>query len=81
MQKDYDSRNKKGILGEKFKKNVIRDNLNYKKLKEQGWEVIVVWACKLEKIQSRDEALKNLVRTLTQFPGSKRRFCKKKQIP
>ena len=66
---------------EKFKKNVIRDNLNYQKLKEQGWEVIVVWACKLEKIQSRDEALKSLVRTLTQFPRSSSRFCKKKQIP
>ena len=50
---------------EKFKKNIRRDNLNYKKLKEQGWEVMVVWACKLEKIKSREEALKNLVRTLT----------------
>ena len=53
---------------EKFKKNVRRDNLNYKKLKEQGWKVIVVWACKLEKTKSREETLKNLTRTLTQPP-------------
>ena len=66
---------------EKFKKNVRRDNLNQKKLKELGWEVIVVWACKLEKIKSREEALQNLVRTLTQFPRSGSRFCKVKQTP
>ncbi len=66
---------------EKFKKNVIRDNHNYQKLKEQGWEVIVVWACKLEKKHSRDEELKNLLRNLNQFHGSRRRLCKKKQIP
>jgi len=53
---------------EKFKKNVRRDNLNHKKLKEQGWEVIVVWECKLEKIKNREEELENLARTLTQLP-------------
>ena len=61
---------------EKFKKNVRRDNLNHKKLKEQGWEVIVVWECKLEKIKNREEELKNLVQTLTQLPKRGSRFCK-----
>jgi DNA mismatch endonuclease, patch repair protein len=49
---------------EKFRKNVARDKRNYKQLKEQGWEVIVIWACKLENTKSRKDALSNLVRTL-----------------
>lgn len=29
--------------------NVDRDKQNYKKLREQGWKVIVVWECEIKK--------------------------------
>ena len=54
---------------EKFRKNVTRDKRNYKQLNEQGWQVIVIWACKLEKNQSREVTLSNLVRTLSSSTG------------
>ena len=54
---------------EKFKKNVRRDKLNYEKLKEQGWHVILIWTCTLEKIKNREETLQNLARTLTRMSG------------
>ena len=33
----------------KIKRNVERDAENYKKLKEMGWRVFIVWECKLKK--------------------------------
>jgi DNA mismatch endonuclease, patch repair protein len=56
---------------EKFRRNVTRDKRNYKQLKEQGWQVIVIWACKLEKNKSREDALSNLVRTLNRSAGTR----------
>ena len=48
---------------------MTRDKRNYKQLKEQGWRVIVIWACKLEKNESREDVLSDLVRTLTRSVG------------
>lgn len=33
----------------KIKRNVERDETNYKLLKEEGWKVLVVWECQLKK--------------------------------
>ena len=33
----------------KIKRNVERDAENYKKLKEMGWRVFIVWECELKK--------------------------------
>ncbi len=38
----------------KFKKNVARDKRNYAKLREMGWQVLVIWECKVkEMVRSR----------------------------
>ena len=55
---------------EKFRKNMTRDKRNYKQLKEQGWRIIVIWACKLEKNESREDILSDLVRTLSRSVGT-----------
>lgn len=34
---------------EKLRANVSRDERNIKKLKNDGWQVLVVWECKLER--------------------------------
>ena len=43
---------------DKIKKNVNRDTLNYKRLKDMGWKYLVIWQCeikndKLENIKSK----------------------------
>jgi DNA mismatch endonuclease (patch repair protein) len=54
---------------EKFRKNIARDKRNHKQLKEQGWQVIVIWACKLENIKIREHTLCNLARSLNCSEG------------
>ncbi len=44
----------------KITRNVERDNLNYKKLKELGWNVYVVWECQLKK-KVFDETMANVI--------------------
>lgn len=44
----------------KILRNVERDELNIKKLKELGWKVLVVWECELKKA-TIDKRLKTLV--------------------
>lgn len=34
---------------EKFDKNVENDNKNYKLLENDGWKVIIIWQCELDK--------------------------------
>ena len=34
---------------EKINRNVERDKMNYKKLTEMGWNVLIVWECELKK--------------------------------
>lgn len=33
---------------EKFRKNIERDQLNEEKLKELGWNVIIIWECEVK---------------------------------
>lgn len=33
----------------KLSKNVLRDQINYSKLTDMGWKVIVIWECELKK--------------------------------
>ena len=35
---------------EKLEKNVLRDKKNYAELKEQGWNVLVIWECEIKDI-------------------------------
>lgn len=43
----------------KINRNVERDKKNYELLKEQGWNVIIVWECELKK-KVREEKLQEL---------------------
>jgi len=49
---------------EKFEKNKARDRRNSRQLKENGWHVIVIWACELEGNLKRESTLGGLVRKL-----------------
>ena len=50
--------------GPKIQRNVERDKENYKKLRDTGWNVMVVWECELKKriAQSRLEQLCDEIR-------------------
>lgn len=50
----------------KFKRNKERDERNYKLLHNQGWYVLVVWECQLEK-STRRATLISLSRRLSQI--------------
>lgn len=43
----------------KIESNVARDNCNYQQLVQQGWKVIVVWECELQK-KTRPQTLAQL---------------------
>ena len=43
----------------KIESNVERDNRNYNLLKEEGWNVIVVWECQLKK--QFDQTMRELI--------------------
>ena len=51
---------------EKITRNVNRDNDNYQKLKEMGWNVLIVWECELKK-DIRENTLNNLCETILQL--------------
>ena len=44
----------------KINRNVERDELNYKKLKELGWNIHIVWECQLKK-KVFDETMANVI--------------------
>lgn len=48
---------------DKINKNVKNDSLSYEKLKEAGWNIIIVWECEL-KPKKREESLKKLLTLL-----------------
>jgi DNA mismatch endonuclease (patch repair protein) len=52
---------------QKIEQNIQRDKLNYKKLKLDNWNVIIIWECQLKK-DKRENTLyklyKNLISTL-----------------
>ncbi|MBN2835617.1 MAG: DNA mismatch endonuclease Vsr [Candidatus Delongbacteria bacterium] len=52
----------------KLEKNVLNDSKNEDLLIEQGWNVIIVWECELEK-QVRDDRLKRLIIQLKSNKG------------
>lgn len=45
---------------EKIQRNIERDKNNYDKLKQLGWNVVLVWECELKK-HRRDETLLSLI--------------------
>ena len=46
---------------DKIEKNVSRDKRDYGLLQQMGWNVIVIWECRLKK-QFREETLNSLIR-------------------
>lgn len=47
----------------KFQRNIERDELKFKILKEQGWTVVVVWECQIRKdLSSQIENLSKFVK-------------------
>ena len=46
---------------EKFVRNVARDAANERRLKEAGWEVIVVWECETKTDEAMEGALRRLI--------------------
>lgn len=49
----------------KIRNNVSRDTVIRKKLREEGWELLVVWESDIMRKRTRDEALKNILDFLT----------------
>lgn len=45
----------------KISDNVLRDQRNTEKLKEDGWKVIIIWQCELKNITNRSKRLELLV--------------------
>jgi len=45
----------------KISDNVARDRKNIEKLKDEGWNVIIVWQCEIKSKAKREERLKLLV--------------------
>ena len=45
----------------KISDNVLRDQRNTKKLKVDGWKVIIIWQCELIRKSSRETRLRQLV--------------------
>ena len=43
----------------KIQRNIERDQMNYKKLADSGWHVIIVWECELKK-KVKDQRLERL---------------------
>lgn len=48
---------------DKIQKNITRDKIEQNKLKEEGWNVIIIWECQLKK-RNREETLSRLVEKL-----------------
>lgn len=48
---------------DKIQKNITRDKVEQDKLKEEGWNVIIIWECQLKK-RNREETLSRLVEKL-----------------
>ena len=48
----------------KIERNKARDEENQKKLKADGWKVIVVWECELKTIEKRNERCQLLIQEI-----------------
>ena len=57
--------NNREFWQQKFDKNVERDFREQEKLKEMGWQVIVVWECELSDKLKRSKRLDSLVKEIT----------------
>jgi len=48
----------------KLERNKVRDNKNYTRLKEMGWEIEVLWACEVNTKSLLEKKIKNLIAKL-----------------
>src|SRR5258708_7179120 len=44
---------------EKLGRNVVRDDINYEKLKKAGWRVLLVWECEIPDMDAAKDRLRN----------------------
>ena len=56
-----------GFWREKFERNMQRDRENLKKLKDAGYEVIVLWECELKSTTRLEEAVSRLEEKRREF--------------
>jgi len=47
----------------KLQRNVIRDKLNIKELRQNGWKVLIIWECEIER--NLDQILKKLIANIS----------------
>jgi DNA mismatch endonuclease (patch repair protein) len=52
---------------DKLSQNKIRDKKNYRKLKKNGWNYIIIWECKLS--NNKEKILEKLYSTLLEYIG------------
>lgn len=57
-------KNNAAFWREKILSNVERDQRNYERLQQMGWNIIVVWECELKK-ELRTETLNKIVKGIT----------------
>lgn len=50
-----------GFWAEKLTKNVERDKLSLLKLREDGWECLVIWECEIKNVEPLREKLKEFL--------------------
>lgn len=43
---------------EKIGKNMVRDEKNYRLLKDEGWKVLIIWECQTNDIKGLDKTLR-----------------------
>jgi len=53
-------RNNQAFWKKKIEGNVLRDQINYEKLRSQGWNVIICWECQLKNKAVRELTLPSI---------------------
>jgi len=55
---------------EKLARTIERDKQHRKRLKEAGWNVIVVWECELENVKQRNNTIRRIIQEIEQWNKS-----------
>jgi DNA mismatch endonuclease, patch repair protein len=57
--------NRQQFWVEKLEGNAARDKVTQRKLRQLGWDVVVVWECETEKAEPRERLAERLARVLS----------------
>ena len=60
-------KNNADYWNKKLDRNIQRDRINYEKLKELGWRVLVIWECTIKKMTKNDEEAIAIIAQLESF--------------